>query len=87
MRNSQIVWIAGLLALIVFLPATGEELAVDARNLIDRGQAAEAVRLIEEQSTADEREADVWFLLADGYHVLMDEAGLLKKRGLAAKMK
>ena len=60
---------------------------VEVRELIDTGRAREAVDRIEAHSPDAQRDADTWFLLAEAYHAWMDEAGLLKKRGLANKMK
>jgi len=82
-------WLSFLLAVAIAPVATAEPttLEVEARRLFEAGDTAAAVKMIEEHSPADEREADVWFMLAEGYHTLMDEAGLLKKRGLANKMK
>ena len=79
---------ACLLALVLCSAAAqAPALDVDARRLIDEGRATEAVKLIEERTAPDDRDADTWFLLAEAYHALMDEAGMLKKRGLATKMK
>jgi predicted Zn-dependent protease len=60
---------------------------IEAQRLLDAGQPAEAVRSIKEHSPEADRDADLWFLLAESYQVLLDEAGMLKKRGLAKKMK
>jgi tetratricopeptide (TPR) repeat protein len=77
-----------LLTLGVAQAGAGETaLEVEARKLLDAGDAEGAVSMIEARSEESERSADVWVLLADGYHTLLDEAGLLKKRGLAKKMK
>jgi tetratricopeptide (TPR) repeat protein len=86
--NFNPLWTVAPLAIVCALAVAGDTaLETEARQLLDEGKATEAVRLIDERSPESGRGADVWFLLADGYHRLMDEAGLLKKRGMAKKMR
>jgi tetratricopeptide (TPR) repeat protein len=72
-------WIA-LLVLLAGATASFADTTLD-------GDPRRAVERIEAQSPAETRDADTWFRLAEAYHRWMDEAGLLKKRGLAGKMK
>jgi len=88
MRSPRHSWAVLLLALTVGQAGAGETaLEVEARALLEAGDAEGVVSLVEASSPEAERSADVWFVLAEGYHSLLDEAALLKKRGLAKKMK
>ncbi len=82
-----------LLATLLFVPAAiaapgaaPGAAAERARALLEEGRAQAAVDLLLE-TEAPAREAGSWYLLALGYHALLEEAGLLAKRGLAKKMK
>ncbi len=77
------------LLLLSPLPAGAEDDALhrEVQQLIGKGRGGEAVEVIERRSPADMRDADGWFLLAQAYHDWMDHAGLLRKRGLANKMR
>jgi tetratricopeptide (TPR) repeat protein len=76
-----------LLAALVSVTAAEKATHEDVRDLIDNGDARAAVGLIEQRVPESARDADDWFLLAEAYHVWMDDAGWLRKRGLAKKMK
>ena len=62
-------------------------LETKARKLMQQGRASEAVKLIEGESQPAERDADLWFLLAQAYQTLTDSAGLLKKGEYSSKLK
>ena len=78
-----------LVLVLLASPSAADVAAIqaEAHRLLDSGKSQEAARLIEEKSLAADRDADLWFLLAEAYHVTMDDAGILKKRGLAKKMR
>jgi tetratricopeptide (TPR) repeat protein len=88
MGRSRHAWTFVLL-ILAFVPAGAGDtpIEVEARKLLEAGEAEGAVSLIEERSPESERSPDVWFVLAQAYHGLLDEAGLLKKKGYANKMK
>lgn len=79
--------VAGCLLAVAALYAAEEPVEAQARRMLEEGRSGEAVSLIEEHGRQSALDADLHFLLAEGYHALMDEAGLLKKRGYAKKMK
>jgi len=88
MASPRHSWAVLWLALAVGQAGAGETaLEIEARALLDAGDAEGVVSLVEARSPEAERNADIWFVLAEGYHALLDEASLLKKRGLSKKMK
>ena len=88
MVRSRHAWAFVLLILAFGQAGAGETaLEVEARKLLEAGDAEGVVSMIEKRSPESERGPDLWFVLAQAYHELLDEAGLLKKKGLANKMK
>lgn len=77
------------LALMLALGALAQDgtLETEVRNLIESGQPRDAVELIEERSSEAERSADLWYLLSEAHHAVMDDVSWIKKRGPAKKMK